>query len=135
MDPLARSQPDPAGLYVSASSADGTATSGQRLAARPSASPPASRPCRLCGCPLRLVTGINGELVPLDARTRVYVVCGDGEKSIALDLGQLIEQGLELWRTVGSGAEQINGVQGVYVSHYATCSKAKGREDTTGARS
>lgn len=35
------------------------------------------RPCKKCGCPLMFVTGPSGKVIPLDIRTKVYVVSKD----------------------------------------------------------
>lgn len=59
------------------------------------------RPCKACGCPLALVTGPNGKLIPLDLRSPVYRI---GE-----DL---------------TGADVAERDPKAFVSHFSTCAKA-----------
>jgi hypothetical protein len=59
------------------------------------------RPCKACRCPLHLVVGPNGKLIPLDERSPVYRVTTDM-------LGNPV-------------AERVPDV---FVSHFATCPKA-----------
>ncbi len=48
------------------------------------------RPCRACKCPLAMVMGPNGKVIPLDLRSQAYAIGRDLE-------GRAVAQPVQAW--------------------------------------
>lgn len=121
-DPLMQPSSDVAPFTL-----DATPASTSSPQAAPRKAEAGDRPCKACAAPLKFVRQADGEkIVPLDPRAPVFVVFHNKEgQRLCWNMREFLQSvGIVAFKRADGTLEAMDNIEGVYVSHFATCPKA-----------